>query len=115
MDFALPKELVDYLGVLDAFIEAEIKPLQAKDDNERFFDHRREHARTDWDNQGLPRHEWEELLREAKSLADKAGHFRFALPKEFGGQDGSNLWMAVIREHLAAKGNVEAIIVEFKH
>ena len=104
MDFALPKELVDYLGVLDAFIEAEIKPLQAKDDNERFFDHRREHARTDWDNQGLPRHEWEELLREAKSLADKAGHFRFALPKEFGGQDGSNLWMAVIREHLAAKG-----------
>ena len=33
MDFALPKELVDYLGVLDAFIEAEIKPLQAKDDN----------------------------------------------------------------------------------
>jgi acyl-CoA dehydrogenase len=104
MDFALPKELVDYLGVLDAFIEAEIKPLQAKDDNERFFDHRREHARTDWDNQGLPRHEWEELLREAKRLADKAGHFRFALPKEFGGQDGSNLWMAVIREHLAAKG-----------
>ena len=104
MDFALPKELVDYLGVLDAFIEAEIKPLQAKDDNERFFDHRREHARTDWDNQGLPRHEWEELLREAKGLADKAGHFRFALPKEFGGQDGSNLWMAVIREHLAAKG-----------
>ena len=104
MDLALPKELVDSLGVLDAFIEAEIKPLQAKDDNERFFDHRREHARTDWDNQGLPRHEWEELLREAKSLADKAGHFRFALPKEFGGQDGSNLWMAVIREHLAAKG-----------
>ena len=104
MDFALPKELVDYLGVLDGFIEAEIKPLQAKDDNERFFDHRREHARTDWDNQGLPRHEWEELLREAKRLADKAGHFRFALPKEFGGQDGSNLWMAVIREHLAAKG-----------
>ncbi|MDE2465522.1 MAG: acyl-CoA dehydrogenase family protein, partial [Alphaproteobacteria bacterium] len=29
---------------------------------------------------------------------------RFALPKEFGGRDGSNLWMAVIREHLAAKG-----------
>ncbi len=104
MDFALPKALTDYLAVLDAFIENEIKPLQAKDDNERFFDHRREHARTDWDNQGLPRHEWEELLGQARTLADKAGHYRFALPKEFGGQDGSNLWMAVIREHLAAKG-----------
>jgi acyl-CoA dehydrogenase len=104
MDFALPQALTDYLAVLDAFIEKEIKPLQAKDDNERFFDHRREHARTDWDNQGLPRHEWEDLLGQARALADKAGHYRFALPKEFGGQDGSNLWMAVIREHLAAKG-----------
>jgi HAMP domain-containing protein len=34
------------------FIEAEIKPLQAQDDNERFFDHRREWARTDFDNGG---------------------------------------------------------------
>jgi alkylation response protein AidB-like acyl-CoA dehydrogenase len=104
MDFALPKELVDYLGVLDAFIEAEIKPLQAKDDNERFFDHRREHARTDWDNQGLPRHEWEALLAEAKRRADAAGHFRYPFPREFGGRDGTNLGMAVIREHLTSKG-----------
>jgi acyl-CoA dehydrogenase len=37
-------------------------------------------------------------------MADAAGHYRFALPREYGGQDGSNLWMAVIREHLAAKG-----------
>jgi acyl-CoA dehydrogenase len=36
--------------------------------------------------------------------ADKAGFYRLALPSEFGGNDGSNLWMAVIREHLAAKG-----------
>jgi alkylation response protein AidB-like acyl-CoA dehydrogenase len=36
--------------------------------------------------------------------ADAAGHLRFALPKEVGGQDGSNLAMAIIREHLAAKG-----------
>ena len=36
--------------------------------------------------------------------ADKAGHLRFALPKELGGKDGSNLAMAIIREHLAAKG-----------
>ncbi len=104
MDFSLPKELVDYLAELDRFIEAEIKPLQAQDDNQRFFDHRREWARTDWDKGGLPREDWEELLKEAKRRADKAGHFRFSLPKEFGGKDGSNLWMAVIREHLASKG-----------
>jgi acyl-CoA dehydrogenase len=104
MDFNIPKEITDYLKVLDAFIEKEIKPLQAQDDNERFFDHRREHARTDWDNQGLPRHEWEALLGEMRRRADKAGHLRYALPKEYGGQDGTNLGMAVIREHLAAKG-----------
>jgi acyl-CoA dehydrogenase len=104
MDFEIPREIADYLIVLDEFIEAEIKPLEQQDDNIRFFDHRREWARTDFENGGLPRHEWEELLREAKRRADKAGHFRFALPSEYGGQDGSNLAMAIIREHLARKG-----------
>lgn len=104
MDFELPAEITDYLAELDAFIAAEIAPLQAQDDNERFFDHRREWARTDFDNGGLPRHEWEALLGEAKRRADAAGHLRFALPAEFGGKDGSNLAMAVIREHFAAKG-----------
>lgn len=104
MLFEIPKDITDYLAELDAFIEREIKPLQAQDDNERFFDHRREHARTDWDNGGLPRHDWEELLREMRRRADAAGHLRFAVPKEFGGKDGSNLAMAVIRHHLAAKG-----------
>jgi acyl-CoA dehydrogenase len=104
MDFDIPQELADYLKVLDAFIEAEIAPLQAQDDNERYFDHRREDARTDWDRGGLPNLEWEALLREARSRADKAGHLRYPLPKEFGGQDGTNLGMAIIREHLARKG-----------
>lgn len=104
MDFDIPQEIADYLNVLDAFIDAEIRPLQEQDDNMRFFDHRREWARTDFDNGGLPRPEWEDLLREAKRRADKAGHFRFALPSEYGGQDGSNLAMAIIREHLARKG-----------
>jgi acyl-CoA dehydrogenase len=104
MDFDIPQELADYLKVLDAFIEAEIAPLQAQDDNERYFDHRREDARTDWDRGGLPNVEWEALLREARSRADKAGHLRYPLPKEFGGQDGTNLGMAIIREHLARKG-----------
>ena len=89
MDFDLPQDLVDYLAELDAFIEAKIKPLQAQDDNERFFDHRREHARTDWDNNGLPRKEWEELLAKARKLADEAGHLRYAWPPEMGGKGGS--------------------------
>ena len=104
MDFAIPADLTDYLAELDKFIAAEIKPLQAQDDNERFFDHRREYARTDFENQGLPRHEWEMLLREAGMRADKAGHWRFSAPKKYGGQDGSNLWMAVIRDRFAAMG-----------
>lgn len=104
MDFTLPAELTAYLAELDAFIAREIKPLEQADDNIRFFDHRREWARTDFDNGGLPRHDWEELLREAQRRADAAGHWRFSAPKKYGGQDGSNLWMAVIREHFAAQG-----------
>ena len=104
MDFDLPSDLTVYLATLDRFIADEIAPLQAADDNERFFDHRREWARTDWDRGGLPRHEWEDLLAEAKRRADAAGHLRFALPAAFGGSDGGNLAMAVIREHLAARG-----------
>ncbi|GIX21211.1 acyl-CoA dehydrogenase family protein [Erythrobacter cryptus] len=104
MDFAIPADLQAYLDELDAFIEAEIKPLEEQDDNIRFFDHRREHSRTDWERGGLPRHEWEELLKEATRRADAAGHWRFSAPKRYGGKDGSNLWMAVIREHFARKG-----------
>ena len=36
MDFALSQELTDYLAELDAFIEAEIKPIEQRDDNIRF-------------------------------------------------------------------------------
>ena len=104
MNFEIPPELAAYLVELDEFIEREIKPLEETDDNVRFFDHRREHARTDWDRGGLPRPEWEALLREARRRADAAGHFRYPFPAEYGGRDGSNLGMAVIREHLASKG-----------
>ena len=104
MDFTIPAEIQAKLDALDDFIEKEIKPLQAQDDNERFFDHRREHSRTDWDNDGQPNEEWEELLGEMRRRADAAGHLRYALPSEVGGSDGTNLGMAIIREHLAAKG-----------
>jgi len=104
MDFDIPADLVAYLAELDAFIEAEIRPLEQQDDNIRFFDHRREDARTDWDRGGLPNRDWEALLREARRRADAAGHYRYAFPEKYGGQDGTNLGMAVIREHLASKG-----------
>lgn len=104
MDFQLPAEITAKLAELDAFIEAEIKPLERENDNARFFDHRRENARTDWDNDGRPRDEWRALISEMERRADKAGHLRLGLPKSCGGQAVSNLMIAAIREHLAAKG-----------
>ena len=39
-----------------------------------------------------------------RKRADKAGWLRYGLPSQFGGRDGTNIDMAVIREHLAHKG-----------
>src|SRR5580658_3402756 len=104
MDFDLPTTLIAYLAELDDFIDREIRPLEEENDNARFFDHRREYARTDWENEGLPRREWEDLLGEARRRADAAGHYRYPFPQEYGGRNGTNLDMAVIREHLTSKG-----------
>jgi alkylation response protein AidB-like acyl-CoA dehydrogenase len=102
MDFELPHDLTEFLERLDAFIERDIKPLEAE--NMQFFDHRREWKRTDWDNDGAHAPEWLELLHEMRRRADAAGVFRYALPAKMGGLDGTNLGMAVIRDHLASKG-----------
>ena len=104
MDFTIPADIQATLDALDDFIAREIAPLQAEDDNERFFDHRREYSRTDFENDGVPRKEWEDLLREMRRRADAAGWLRLALPEELGGRSASNLEMAIIREHLATKG-----------
>ena len=104
MDFALPEHLPSLLAEMDAFIEAEIKPLERE--NIQYFDHRRENARTDWDNGGIPKREWEDLLGEMRKRADKAGWLRYGLPSRFGGRDGTNLDMAVIREHLAGSEHI---------
>ncbi|WP_222912872.1 acyl-CoA dehydrogenase family protein [Natrinema sp. SYSU A 869] len=101
MDFRMPEQLQQLLEEIDAFIEDEIEPLQRE--HERFFDHRREDARTNWED-GTPTAEWEALLEEMRRRADEAGLYRYMLPEEYGGRDGSNLGMAVIREHLAQKG-----------
>ncbi|MBI5949216.1 MAG: acyl-CoA dehydrogenase family protein [Chloroflexi bacterium] len=102
MDFEIPSDIKQLLADIDDFIEAEIKPLERE--NMQYFDHRREYARTDFENGGVPRHEWEEVLREMRRRADAAGFLRYAVPKKYGGRDGTNLGMAIIREHLAAKG-----------
>lgn len=62
MNFDLPPDLKTFLTSLDTFIEEKVQPLQLSDGNQRFFDHRREFARTDWERGGIPRKEWEALL-----------------------------------------------------
>jgi alkylation response protein AidB-like acyl-CoA dehydrogenase len=104
MSNALPPDVTNLLHRLDAFIDAEVTPLEEQDDNRRFFDHRREWARTDFENDGLPRPDWEELLAEVRRRADAAGFYRYSLPKDLGGSDGSNTAMAAVREHLAHRG-----------
>ena len=100
----IPEELQQLLGQLDDFIESEVRPLEESNDNIRFFDHRREDARTDWERGGLPNDEWEDLLHQTKRMADAAGFYRYPFPAEYGGSDGTIYGMAVIREHLARRG-----------
>jgi len=102
MDTRPPEEVADLLDELDEFIETEIKPLE--EEHIQYFDKRREYARTNWEEDGVPEAEWEALLEEMRARADEAGYYRYALPERMGGMDGSNLGMAIIREHLAHKG-----------
>ena len=102
MAYGIPDEIQELLADIDGFIEAEIEPLE--EEHVQYFDERREHARTDWDDGGVPAEEWEEVLGEMRRRADQAGFYRYALPERMGGMGGSNLGMAIIREHLAAKG-----------
>jgi hypothetical protein len=81
MQVELSEALSEYLVELDKFIEREIRPLEQENDNIRFFDHRRENSRTDWDKSGLPSKQWLALLAEATRRGDAAGlhvrlHFR---------------------------------------
>ena len=102
MDFDIPADIQQTIGEIDAFIEREIVPLEQA--NPQFFDYRREYARTDWERDGIPCEEFEELVREMKRRADKAGFLRLGLPREVGGSEASNLAIVVIREHLSARG-----------
>jgi acyl-CoA dehydrogenase len=102
LDFSIPAELTELLGSIDEFIDRQLAPIQAA--NPEFFDHRREFARTDVARGGVPTERWHELLTQARRLAIDAGFYRYPFPAELGGQNASNLAMAVIREHLAHRG-----------
>jgi len=104
MNFEIPEKIARFIEEVDQFIEDKIKPLEQKGDNVKYFDHRREYERTDWDSGGIPDRDWEALLQQAKRLSIDAGIYGYTFPKEFGGRDGSNLGMAILRDHLAAKG-----------
>ena len=104
MNEDLPAEITELLREVDAFIASEVRPLEQAGDNARFFDHRREHARTDFQAGGVPSAEWESLLEQMMQRADRAGLWRFGLPRELGGRGGSNLALAVVREHLNRLG-----------
>jgi alkylation response protein AidB-like acyl-CoA dehydrogenase len=101
MNFELPAEIHVFLSRIDAFIERDIAPLQQC--NIQYFDYRREAARTNWTNRGLPSQEWESLQDRACELADNAGFYRFAYPEQWGGSTtkSKNLYMAAIRYHLS--------------
>jgi alkylation response protein AidB-like acyl-CoA dehydrogenase len=102
MDWSIPEDVKRFIADLDAFIDREIKPIEEA--NPEYFDHRREFTRTDLERGGIPTKRWREILRQARVLADKAGFYRYPLPRALGGQDGTNLAMAIIREHLARRG-----------
>ncbi len=102
MDFSLPADLTTFLARLDEVIATDIEPLERQ--HPQYFDHRREWARTDWEAGGTPTAAWEGLLARMRDLADAAGVYRYALPADLGGAGAGNLEMAVVREHLAAKG-----------
>ena len=104
MNEDLPPEIAALIEEVDAFIASEIRPLEAEGDNARFFDHRREHARTDFAAGGIPSGEWEDLLERMVERADRAGLWRYSLPAELGGRVGSNYALAVVREHLNRLG-----------
>jgi alkylation response protein AidB-like acyl-CoA dehydrogenase len=104
MNDDLPAEITELLREVDAFIASEVRPLEQAGDNARFFDHRREYARTDFQAGGVPSAEWESLLEQMMERADRAGLWRFGLPRELGGRGGSNLALAVAREHLNRLG-----------
>jgi acyl-CoA dehydrogenase len=98
----IPEDVQQLLDDIDAFIDRELKPIEEA--NPEHFDHRREFTRTDVERGGIPTERWRELLAQARRLSIEAGFYKYPFPAALGGQDGSNLAMAIVREHLARRG-----------
>jgi acyl-CoA dehydrogenase len=102
LEWSIPEEVTELLSSIDEFIDRDLAPIEAA--NREFFDHRREFSRTDLQRGGIPTERWRELLAQARDLSIQAGFYKYPFPAELGGSDGSNLAMAIIREHLAHRG-----------
>jgi alkylation response protein AidB-like acyl-CoA dehydrogenase len=102
MEWSIPEDVQRLLADIDEFIERELKPLEHA--NPELFDHRREFTRTDVERGGIPTVRWREMLAEARRRSLEAGFYKYPFPAALGGNDGSNLAMAIIREHLAKRG-----------
>jgi acyl-CoA dehydrogenase len=98
----IPDDVATLLADIDAFIDRELKPLEEA--NPELFDHRREFTRTDVERGGIPTERWRAMLHEARRLSIEAGFYKYPFPAALGGQNGSNLAMAIVREHLAHRG-----------
>jgi len=98
----IPEDVQQLLDDIDAFIDRELKPIEEA--NPEHFDHRREFTRTDVERGGIPTERWRELLARARRLSIEAGFYKYPFPAALGGQDGSNLAMAIVREYLARRG-----------
>jgi alkylation response protein AidB-like acyl-CoA dehydrogenase len=98
----IPDDVATLLADIDAFIDRELKPLEEA--NPELFDHRREFTRTDVERGGIPTERWRAMLHDARRLSIEAGFYKYPFPKALGGQNGSNLAMAIVREHLAHRG-----------
>ncbi len=103
MDFTLPEHLPGLLAEMDAFIEARDQAAGSARTCSTSTSVASTPAPTGTTAASRAR-EWEDLLGEMRQRADKAGWLRYGLPSQFGGRDGTNIDMAVIREHLAHKG-----------
>ncbi len=105
MNEELPQEMAALIEEIDAFIAAEVRPLEAAGRQRALLRPPARATRAPTSRPAGSRSaEWEELLEEMVERADRAGLWRYALPEELGGRGGSNLAMAIVREHLNRLG-----------
>ena len=89
MDFEIEPETCALLEEIDAFIEDEVRPLESRTTTSASSTTAAS-TRAPTSSAAASRSaEWEDLLEEMVARADRAGLWRYALPEELGGRDGS--------------------------